>query len=111
MKLKMMIIITTVFFFAACSTTKNATASYTYTKDVKAVIDEQCGNKCHNAERPADGIDLTTYEKVKDQAMNGKLIPAIQHMEGVEPMPKKNPKLDDATIERIVAWVAAGAAE
>lgn len=95
----------------ACNSTKQAgtTPAITYSGKVKTIIDENCANTCHNAARPAAGIDLTTYEKVKDQALNGKLIPAIQHAEGADPMPKKAAQLDDATIKVIVDWAATGA--
>ena len=95
----------------ACKTTKTQTTPLvTYTKDVKSIIDMNCGNRCHNATRPADGIDLTTYEKVKAQTLNGKLLMAIQHMEGAEPMPKNSPKLDDSSIQTLIDWANSGAA-
>ncbi len=94
---------------AACSASKSTTTTLTYSKDVSKIIDLNCAG-CHNAERPAGGINLTTYENVKEQSVNGKLIPAIQHAEGVESMPRKSPKLDDVYIQTIVNWVATGAA-
>lgn len=104
---------------SACSASKSTTGEtstvtikpkmLTYSSDVKAIIDLNCSSTCHGVGRPAGGIDLTTYDKVKDQALNGKLIPAIQQASGVEPMPKKAPKLEDATIQIIVDWAAAGA--
>ena len=94
---------------AACSASKSSTTTLTYSKDVSKIIDLSCAG-CHNAERPAGGINLTTYENVKEQSVNGKLIPAIQHAEGVESMPRKSPKLDDVYIQTIVNWVVTGAA-
>lgn len=115
MRVKLILIAVITVVIASCSaskkTTTTTTPAITYTKDIKPIIDAQCGMKCHNADRPADGIELTTYASVKDQSVNGKLIPAIQQVEGVTPMPKKNPKLDDASIQLIVDWVASGAAE
>ncbi len=113
MKIRLILIAVISVVIASCSASKKTTttSAITYTKDIKPIIDEQCGMKCHNAERPADGIELTTYASVKEQSVNGKLIPAIQQVEGAVPMPKKNPKLDDASIQKIVDWVAAGAPE
>lgn len=112
MKLKIFTITSITILMAACHTTKTTTTtSYTYTKDVKAIIDANCATSCHSATDPAKGIDLTTYANVKEHALNGKLLLAIQHLEGAVAMPKKNPKLDDASIQQIVAWAAAGAAE
>lgn len=95
---------------AACSASKSTTATLTYSKDVSKIINLSCIG-CHNAERPAGGINLTTYENVKEYSVNGKLIPAIQHAEGVESMPRKSPKLEDVYIQTIVNWVATGAAQ
>jgi mono/diheme cytochrome c family protein len=97
--------------FVSCTAGKQATsAALTYTTNVKPIIDANCASTCHNAGRPAAGIDLTTYEKVKEQTLTGKLIIAIQHADGAKPMPKKAPKMDDATIQTIVNWASSGAA-
>jgi mono/diheme cytochrome c family protein len=98
--------------FVSCTAGKQATsAALTYTTNVKPIIDANCASTCHNAGRPAAGIDLTTYEKVKEQTLTGKLIIAIQHADGAKPMPKKAPKMDDATIQTIVNWASSGAAQ
>lgn len=97
-------------FIASCSGSRQAsTAVLSYSGQVKAIIDANCANTCHNATRPAAGIGLTTYEEVKNQTLQGALIPAIKHEAGVTAMPKKADKLDDATIQVIVDWAAAGA--
>ncbi|HNW00359.1 MAG TPA: hypothetical protein PKL06_13375 [Chitinophagales bacterium] len=98
--------------FNACSGTKSTTTpAISYNGQVKAIIDANCASTCHNATKPAAGIDLTTYAKVKQYTLEGQLIPAIQHAEGVDPMPKKSPKLDDASINTIVTWASGGAIE
>lgn len=94
----------------SCSAVKNASNGLSYTADVKPIIDANCASTCHNASRPAGGIDLTTYEKVKENCVSGKLIDAIQHNEGAKPMPKKAPKLDNASIQTIINWTISGAA-
>ncbi len=103
--------LTTMVVSVSCSASKSAAKPLTYTENVKPIIDANCASTCHNAGRPAAGIDLTTYAKVKEQSTTGKLIPAIQHAEGAKAMPKKADKLSDANIEIIVSWVASGAAE
>lgn len=99
--------------FHACSATKsgNGANAITYTNNVKAIIDANCASTCHNAAKPAGGIDLTNYSAVKSQTLDGLLIKAIQHAEGADPMPKKAPKMDDATIALIVSWANANAPE
>jgi len=103
------IIIGIAITFISCTAAKNTASVITYTQNVKAIIDFNCASSCHNALKPAGGIDLTTYDKVKYQALEGKLLMAIQHAEGAKAMPKRADKLDDATIQVVVNWVAGGA--
>ena len=100
--------------FYSCSASKKttaSTASITYTKDVKPIIDEHCGTKCHAAIDPAGGINLTNYTDVRHESVDGDLLGAIQHGEGYKPMPLKSPKLSDADIQTITSWVNSGAKE
>ncbi len=103
------IVIAIAITIISCSSTKNTSTVITYTQNVKSIIDFNCASSCHNALKPAGGIDLTTFENVKMQSVEGKLIPAIQHAEGAKAMPKRAEQLDDATIQVIVKWVAGGA--
>ncbi|MBK7443415.1 MAG: cytochrome c [Bacteroidetes bacterium] len=105
------LVITTMVVAVSCSASKSAAKPLTYTENVKPIIDANCASTCHNAGRPAGGIDLTTYAKVKEHSTTGKLIPAIQHADGAKAMPKKADKLSDANIAVIVNWAASGAAE
>jgi len=93
------------------TTTTTTTSAFTYNQHVKTIIDANCASSCHNAERPAAGINLTQYAFVKKEALEGVLIPAIQHAEGATAMPKKADKLSDADIQTIVVWAAGGAVE
>ncbi len=108
---------TTLLFFNPCFTTKKTTSTtttgttFTYTKDVKPIIDENCGTKCHSAEKKADGIDLSNYASVKKESLKGDLLAAIQHAEGYKPMPKKADKLSDENIQIIASWINSGAIE
>jgi len=80
----------------------------TYTDNVKSIIDVNCAISCHTSVKPSGGIDLTTYEKVKQESLVGNLIPSIQHAKGVKPMPRRADKLNEATIQILVSWVAGG---
>lgn len=88
--------------------TYNTAGVITYTDNVKSIIDINCATTCHTAIKPSGGIDLTTYEKVKQESLNGNLIPSIQHAKGVKPMPRRAEKLNEATIQIVVSWVADG---
>jgi len=80
------------------------TANITYTNTLKAIVDNQCATVgCHNGAIPS-GWDLTTYNGLKTVAINGKLMPAINHT-GPNQMPKGLPRLDDCTISKFQAWV------
>ena len=52
---------------------------------------------------------LEGYAKLKSYVDNGKLLGSIKHSPGFSPMPKGQAKLVDCDIEKIEAWVAAGA--
>lgn len=110
------ILLVTATFLFSCSATKKATtteatSALTYTKDVKPIIDEYCGTKCHSATKKASGIDLSNYAGVRHESVDGDLLGAIQHGEGYRPMPKNGEKLSDETIQMISAWVLSGAKE
>lgn len=104
-------------FLLSCTASKSATKTttetktITYTTDVRPIVDEYCGTKCHSAEKKAGGIDLSTYTAVKHEGIDGDLLGAIQHGEGFKPMPKNGDKLSDANIQLITNWVHTGAAE
>ncbi len=86
----------------------NCTTSPTYAADIKPIIDESCGNSCHSAKRKAHGIDLSSFEGVKDAAADKSFLGAINHEKGFDKMPRMRGKLDDATIEKITCWVRGG---
>lgn len=83
----------------------------TYTNSIKPMIDEACGTKCHKAAFKAGGVDLSDYEGVRNSAVNGEMIPALQHAEGVKPMPKNGDPFTEEQIALIITWVNAGAPE
>lgn len=95
----------------ACTTAKSTSTELTYTRDIKPIVDMHCANSCHNAEKPAGKIDLTTYANVKQQSLEGKLLLAIQQVDGAKPMPRKAPKLEDDAINKIITWANSGAKE
>ncbi|MFN0276950.1 MAG: hypothetical protein ACKVPJ_14470 [Chitinophagales bacterium] len=82
-----------------------------YGLNIKPLIDEHCGTTCHSPQSLSGGIDLSTYEGVKEEAVNGYLIEALQHVEGVEPMPKDGLQWDLANIQLMIDWVNNGAQE
>ncbi|MBK7109644.1 MAG: hypothetical protein IPH61_11070 [Bacteroidetes bacterium] len=39
------------FYYKKTTSTTTTGTTFTYTKDVKPIIDENCGTKCHSAEK------------------------------------------------------------
>ena len=62
---------------------------------------------CHSGNAPQGGIKLTSYAEIKTVAMNGKLYSAVARTSNW--MPKGGAKLDDCNLQKIQAWVGAGA--
>ncbi|MEZ4804312.1 MAG: hypothetical protein R2852_02165 [Bacteroidia bacterium] len=93
---------------AKTAKTETCNEAITYNLNVKAIIDNNCGKTCHSAEKHAAGIDLSTYDKVKKEAENGRFLGAIKHQGYYAPMPMKNPKLSDSTISIIECWIKNG---
>lgn len=77
-----------------------------YTEDIKPIIDANCATAgCHNSGTRA----MTTYEEVRDYALDGVLVTRINlPSSNALSMPPSGP-LDDCTIEKINAWVNDGA--
>ncbi|MBK7407793.1 MAG: hypothetical protein IPJ40_06765 [Saprospirales bacterium] len=88
---------------AGCDTTH-----VTFTGYVFPVIQSYCLG-CHGSVSPVGGFSLNTYEAVKDVALSGKLYGAIAHQQGFSPMPQGGNPLSDCRIQKINAWIDAGA--
>lgn len=83
------------------------TTVFTYSGAVKPIIDRKCVG-CHNPANLGGNIDLSTYNAVKNVALNGKLYGSVAQQPGYAPMPKNGIKLSDCEIRQIQKWIAAG---
>jgi hypothetical protein len=90
------------------STKLNCSTSNSYANNVKGLIDMHCAKSCHSASRHADGIDLSTYELLKEEAIKPRFMAAIKHQMLATPMPLKASKLNDSTIQIIECWIVNG---
>jgi len=98
----------------------------TYTKDIKPLLDAYCVY-CHNTQKKSNGIDLSSYEWVKEEAGKDRFMGSIEHKAGYSPMPRmlytkpigpapgppsspmaKITKLSDSTIQVINCWIENG---
>ena len=117
--------LTACIYFTACKskkeTTKTTTAaattpsvsSLTYTADIKQILDANCATTCHSSAKHKHDIDLSTYESAKEAAVHKSFLGAVNHEEGYAPMPPApigpmTGKLDQATIDKLTAWVKGG---
>lgn len=89
-------------------TVECATESITYTGDVLPLIVDNC-YQCHDADNNFGGVTLEGYDQLRTYVDNGELLGVIRHTSGFSPMPKNEPQLVECNIEKIAAWVAAGA--
>lgn len=85
-----------------------STDGVTYSGVVEPLIRAKCYS-CHDAATNSGNHTLEGYDKLKSYVDNGKLLGAIKHSPGFSPMPKGQAKLVDCDIEKIEAWVTAGA--
>lgn len=83
------------------------TMVFTYSIAVKTIMSNKCVG-CHNPSNLGGNIDLSTYNKVKAVALNGKLYGSVAHLTGYSPMPKNSAKLSDCEIRQLQKWINAG---
>ncbi len=79
-----------------------------YTATILPIISNNC-YECHDQGNNFGNITLEGYGALKTYVDNGQLLGAIKHQSGFSPMPKNLSKLLDCEIEKIEAWVNAGA--
>ena len=84
----------------------------TYTNTVKSIMDNNCIS-CHAA-TPINGApnSLTTYENVKEAALNGGLLDRISRNQGAPGMmPSGGTRLPQAVINKVTTWSNQGLIE
>lgn len=81
----------------------------TYSSTVAPLLQNNGCTGCHSGGAPSGGITLNSYTAVKGIAANGKLYGAISHAAGFSPMPKNGAKMNACDINKIKAWIDAGA--
>lgn len=80
------------------------TTQFTYAGTVSSIISGNCIG-CHSGSSPQGGILLDTYDNVKAQCVNGKLLPAIKKTGPVPMPPSASSKLSDCKINQITKWI------
>ncbi|MDB6118332.1 MAG: Planctomycete cytochrome, partial [Verrucomicrobiaceae bacterium] len=89
-----------------------------FEKSIRPLLAERCYD-CHSSEKHENGLRLDRHENVLRGSDYGKvvepgnptgskLIKAIKHAAGVEPMPKKGPALKPEEIALLEKWITMG---
>ncbi|MCC6818123.1 MAG: hypothetical protein IT245_04465 [Bacteroidia bacterium] len=92
----------------AATTNVCTNTAYTYDNDIKSIIDNNCAKTCHSASNHASGINLSTHELVKEEALKSRFMQSLKHEGWISPMPKKSPKLSDSTLNVLSCWIENG---
>ncbi len=85
--------------FGICDTT-----NVKYSTFVASVIQNKCQG-CHNSTLPL----LTNYTQIKASVQSGKFAGSINHLAGYSAMPQGSAKLPTCELNKINAWIKAGA--
>jgi hypothetical protein len=88
---------------AACDT-----SGVTYSGTVSVLLQNNGCIGCHSASSAQGNVVLATYNDVKSNALNGKLLGAIKHSNGYSPMPKGGNKMKECDIRKIEIWINSG---
>ena len=88
------------------SCTPSETPSYSI--DVAPIMAARC-NSCHSGSFPSGNIKVDSYSSIVVSVENGSLLGSIKHSGSFSPMPKNGSKLSNCEIQKIQAWIDAGA--
>lgn len=116
MKLKYLFIFLLVGFTMACGDDDGDvcdTADLTYNNDIATIINSNCATAgCHNVDAAAAGtFQMNDFTTTKAAVGFDRIKGAINHEATYSAMPKNGDKLDQCLIDKIEAWIDAGAPE
>lgn len=110
------LLLTTALLFAACKDDDADlcdTTDLTYNNDIAAIINNSCTlSGCH-ASGTTTTFPMGNYQKALVAVGFDRIIGAINHENGFEPMPYPagTAKLDQCDIDKLTAWINDGAPE
>jgi len=87
------------------------TSNVTYSSTITGIINSHgcLSSSCHGGTNPPAGFKLSDYNSVKAKVTDGRLLGAINHSPGYSAMPKNAGKMNQCDIDKVTAWVNAGA--
>jgi len=76
--------------------------------DLTNIFSDICAD-CHSSNNTYHpDIKMDSYSNVKSSINTGLVLPAINHEDGVPPMPNGLPKLSDCDLKKIQTWIDLG---
>lgn len=84
---------------SVCDSTK-----FAYSADISKIIATNCIS-CHNS----GNVLLNSHSSVQTYALNGRLMGALKHLSGYQPMPNSTNFLSDCELKKIQKWIDNGA--
>ena len=85
------------------------TTNVTFSVTINSIINNYACLNCHSEPSPIGGFSLQGYTNVKAKVNDNRLLGAVNHANGFAPMPEGMPKMNQCDINKIKAWVDAGA--
>lgn len=80
-----------------------------FSSDVLPIMNASCNSGgCHNTASAGGGVILDTYNGVKTQAANGRLMGSMNQTGSYSAMPKGGSKLNSCTLTKIQQWINSG---
>jgi hypothetical protein len=85
------------------------TTNVTYATTITGLLKNYTCLTCHVGVNPSGGFTLTEYQGVKAKVNDSTLWGAINHFDGFSPMPQGANQMSQCDINKIKAWIDAGA--
>ena len=82
------------------------TTNVRYSVEIKNLVSVSCLG-CHNGQDSQGGVNLETYELVKESVDKKEFLESV--IDEMDPMPKGGPRLPSCRINQIRAWINQGA--
>ena len=85
------------------------TTNVSFSTTINPILQKYSCTFCHNSVTLSGNIRLDNYNSVKTQVSNERLFGAINHAPGFSPMPQGGNKMNPCDINKVKAWIDAGA--
>jgi cytochrome c551/c552 len=85
------------------------TTNVTYSVTISGIMNKYNCLSCHAGNAALGGFSLEGYNNVKAKVTDNRLFGAITHANGFAPMPQNANMMSDCDINKVKAWIEAGA--